>query len=295
MEKCAYHIPHVKMLSEKECGQMRREALMKMPFSFATGHDYTERLTPNFDFEIQGDHFNKDRSLSMEGYGLTAFDPSKLLDYANGTITLKEVCSSLGKQYHSFFSDDLKQDAVTTHSNMEKLFKAAIGDTKKGLTCLDNTDGCTKQYRRTTALFMLTMLATSLGIIIDRAIGAPGHGKSEIDRLMAIDKVFFRALFQIIVIPEAQEGANQFEAASIKEGKETSLASKCALACSASDQTNGVKSNNKYSKQEKSRIIKSWTYHESRRSNVQCQNFKAAVTDGFEQGPRNGLSAMYNF
>ena len=98
----------------------------------------------------------------------------------------------------------------------------------------------------------------------------------------------------MIVIPEAQEGPNRFDAATVKGGEESSLASKCAIACSAPSRINGVKSNKKNNKREEARIIKSRTYYKSKRSDVQCQNFKASVDSGFESGPRNGLSAMYN-
>ena len=142
MEKCTFHIPHVKMLSGKECGAMRQAAHMKTPYSFATGHDFTERLTPNYDFEIQGDHFNKDRSLSMEGYGVSIFDRDKLVDFDSGSITLEQLQKSIRKEYHSFFSDDSKQDAVTTHDNMEKLFKKLLerGVIRKGSINWDSTD-----------------------------------------------------------------------------------------------------------------------------------------------------------
>jgi len=296
LEKCAYHIPHVKILSRKECGAMRQEAHANIPYSFATGHDYTERLTPNYDFEIQGDHFSKDRSLSMEGYGVSIFDPTRLGEFDNGTISENELKSYIRKEYHSFFSDDSKQDAVTTYSNMEKLFLKLFEQSaiKKGSTNFDNTDGCAKQYRCGTALFMLTVLAKYLDIIIDQAIGAPGHGKSEIDGLMAVDKVFLRSLFRMIIIPEEKEETNRFSAATVKEGKETSLASQCALACCDLKRVNGVKSNKKYSKREDSNIFKSRTYYESKRSDVQCKDVKFVVADGFEKGPKNGLAAMYN-
>jgi len=296
IKKCAYHIPHVKMLSGKECGKMRRDAQKNEPYSFWTGHDYTERLTPNFNFEIQGDHFNKDRSLSMEGYGVSVFPANKLTEYEEGTITDEQLATAVRKEYHSFFSDDSKQDAVTTHNNMEKLFLSLLERrvTRKKATNWDNTDGCAKQYRCGTALFMLTILAMQLGIVIDRAIGAPGHGKSDIDGLMAVDKVFLRSLFRMILIPEAREGEKRFNAATMKDGKETSLATQCVKVCSDPSRVNGVKSNNKHSKREEARVIKLRKYYESTRNDVQCKDLKAAVVNGFDTGPRNGLSAMYN-
>jgi len=41
-----------------------------------------------------------------------------------------------------------------------------------------------------TALYLLSVLAGHFGIVIDRAIGAPGHGKDIVDGLNATDKVY---------------------------------------------------------------------------------------------------------
>ena len=112
---------------------------------------------------------------------------------------------------------------------------------------------------------MLTILAILLNITIDQAIGALGHGKSGIDGLMAVDKVFLRSLFRRIVIPEAREGENRFVAATVKDGEETSLAKQCADACSNPSRVNGVQSNKKYNKREESRVIRKRTYYKNKR------------------------------
>jgi len=297
LEKCAYHLPHVVILSGKFCGAMRRDAMILEPHSFNTNHDYSERLTPECNLEIQSDHFNHDTSLSIEGYGVSVFDQSKLPEIENGSVDVDHVHEHVQREYHSFFSEDSKQDAVTTHSNMTKLFNALAG---RGIIrrmksiCRDSTDGCAKQYRCATVLYMLSVLALHFGIVIDRSIGAPGHGKSEIDGLMAVDKTYLRSLFRCIVIPESQEGDNRFIAATVKDGNEFSLATKCAEACSKPCRIDGMTSDKKYNKKEESKVFKKRFYHESRRDDVKCKDLKATVTSGFAKGFRNGLSSMYN-
>ena len=70
----------------------------------------------------------------------------------------------------------------------------------------DNTDGCAKQYRCATALHLLSMLAVKHNITIDRAVGAPGHGKDLIDGLNAVDKMYLKALMmRTSVAGEAEE------------------------------------------------------------------------------------------
>ena len=55
-------------------------------------------------------------------------------------------------------------------------------------TMIDDTDGCTKQYRCAKALYLLSLIATTHNITIDRGVGAPGHGKDEVDGINATDK-----------------------------------------------------------------------------------------------------------
>ena len=62
---------------------------------------------------------------------------------------------------------------------------------------LDRTDGCAKQYRSGNALFLMNIIALNYNIIIDRAVCAPGHGKSIIDGMNAVDKHYLRQVMDI--------------------------------------------------------------------------------------------------
>ena len=46
---------------------------------------------------------------------------------------------------------------------------------------LDDTDGCSEQYRCGSALFLLWKFAKENGIVYDRAVDCAGHGKKNID------------------------------------------------------------------------------------------------------------------
>ena len=50
-------------------------------------------------------------------------------------------------------------------------------------TISENTGGCVEQYRCTTGLYLLSMLSHAYIIVIDRGVGAPGHGKTFVDVL----------------------------------------------------------------------------------------------------------------
>jgi hypothetical protein len=55
-------------------------------------------------------------------------------------------------------------------------------------TILDHSDGCSKQYRCGTALYLLSVISSQYGVTVDRMIGAPGHGKDVVDALNATTK-----------------------------------------------------------------------------------------------------------
>ena len=57
-------------------------------------------------------------------------------------------------------------------------------------TVWEYTNGCAKKNRCDLAVYLLTMLSYSYGIIIYHTINAPGHGNNFIDRLNATDKRF---------------------------------------------------------------------------------------------------------
>eukprot|EP00957_Ditylum_brightwellii_P162192 12350079-Ditylum_brightwellii.AAC.1 len=54
----------------------------------------------------------------------------------------------------------------------------------------EETDGCAKQYRCATAMYLLALISVRFNMVIDRAVGAPGHGKDIVDGLSATDKAF---------------------------------------------------------------------------------------------------------
>jgi hypothetical protein len=53
---------------------------------------------------------------------------------------------------------------------------------------LTTTDGCAKQYKCSTSIYFMTLLATKFQIVMDRSICCPGNGKSIIDAVNGVDK-----------------------------------------------------------------------------------------------------------
>ena len=59
-------------------------------------------------------------------------------------------------------------------------------------TVWEYTDGCANQYRCTLAIYLMTMLSYSYGIIMNRAINSPGHEDNVVDGLNATDKCYLK-------------------------------------------------------------------------------------------------------
>ena len=55
---------------------------------------------------------------------------------------------------------------------------------------LEDIDGCVKQYRCVLAIYLITVLSSSCGIIMDRAINAPGHVHNFVYGIMQRQKLF---------------------------------------------------------------------------------------------------------
>jgi hypothetical protein len=277
----AYHRPHFQILGKSECGALRHLAFLSKAQNIKTIRDYSERLNAAFDQEIQSEHFGNSRSLSIEG--------SAVEMVVNGL----EGKSKL--EFHSHFSDKSSQDACTTMAHMEVLIEHLFNENQmaEGSTMWDNTDGCSKQYRCGTALYFLSVLAVEHGIIIDRAISAPGHGKDIVDGINAIDKEFLRSKMCMIGTPEASDGNKRMAAHSMVEGASKSLAQEALRLCADTSRLSGVKSEKKYSKREENSRLKLRHYHLQKPEDVKYCDIKM-MSVGLPKGAHNGILARYN-
>ena len=105
--------------------------------------------------------------------------------------------------FHSFLSEYIKQDAVTTTAHSKRLVSL--------LTSLsqiwENTDGYAGQYRCASALYLMSVMSQCYSIIIDLDISAPGHGKEVVDGINAIYKCCIYHLMSTVQLP----GSNRFD------------------------------------------------------------------------------------
>jgi hypothetical protein len=177
------------------------------------------------------------------------------------------------------------------------------GVLQHGGLMLDDTDGCAKQYGYATALFLLTLLSCVHNVAIDRAVGAPGHGKDIVDGLNTADKRYLIMKMRMIGLPEAgaegseenNGGCSRMSAESMVEGTSKSLAVECARLCSDKAGSDGVKSEDKYHKWESEAKMKQRHHHVQDSSNVSFSEMSMKLT-GFPatKMTRSGLQSMYN-
>ena len=106
------------------------------------------------------------------------------------------ICSIM--HFHSPLSNSAFQNAATTYYDMNVLVEHLI----ENRNLVDdncpygNTDGSRTQYQCTNALYFHSLLSFHYSIIIDRAAGAPGHGKASVNGLNVVDKQYFKIITQ---------------------------------------------------------------------------------------------------
>ena len=112
--------------------------------------------------------------------------------------------------FHSFLSDDRKQDAAISTAH-RKRFISFIKNRKVLTTSLstiwENTDSCTEQYICAYALYFMSVMSQCYSIIMDRGISAPGHGKEVEYGINDVDKRYIYKLMSTVQLP----GSNIFD------------------------------------------------------------------------------------
>ena len=212
--------------------------------------------------EIQSEHFGNGRSLSMEGSTVEFHDK------------ITELCTL---HFHSHFADTSRQDAASTNAHMVELFEHLIDNDQMGgsnSVMWDDTDGCGKQYRCGKAFWLLSFLSHKYQRVIDRLIGAPGHGKGMVDGINGVDKSFLGGCMCLIGTPEANDSEKRMNAASMTENASSSLAQECARLCSTDNRMTGLKGDVKHAKRESNARVKRRHYHVQDDDAIKFKNTK---------------------
>lgn len=197
--------------------------------------------------------------------------------------------------FMSHMSEKSRQDAATTHAHMlvmiEYLKRARV--LLNGSTIWDDTDGCTSQYRCGRALYLLSVLAVSSGITIDRAIGAPGHGKDLVDGQNAVDKHYLRGCMRRISVPEVKGGPKRMAAHEMVGDTKMNWAEECQRLLSDLSRAHGVKGEKRNKRQAEAKMKeRKYVVQDPAKVKYTGINMEAK---GWEAGEHNGIRGHYNF
>ena len=109
--KLAFHLPHVRILGTNHCGEMRRTAFKRHELfqDVLCSRDYSEVLVASFNNQIKSEYYGGNRSVSIEGIALVHFSAAPHADINSTTISRPRHAV-----FHSFLSDNSKQNAATT-------------------------------------------------------------------------------------------------------------------------------------------------------------------------------------
>jgi len=224
LEKCRCHLLLVALLGKHHCASMRKN-VAKTPNTgnVLTQRDYADHLAAEFNGAIQSEHFGEHVTVSMEGvvcWHVKQGEDESFVD----------VCD-----YHSYISDDNQQDARTSSINTEfmiqKLRSQGVGMLVADKSVLyELMDGCAKQYRSGTALYLMTVIACKYGIILDRMISAPHHGKGPCDSQGGVDKTYIKLYMLVVGTPEDPLSVHLMPAHEIGlDGLQDSFANRCVI------------------------------------------------------------------
>ena len=118
IQKLAFHLPHVHILGTNHCGEMRCTAFKRHELfqDVICLRYYAERVVAIFVNQIQSEYYGGNRYVSMEGIALENFSAAPQAD-------INSTSSSRPRHavFHSFLSDDSKQDAATTTAHSKLL------------------------------------------------------------------------------------------------------------------------------------------------------------------------------
>lgn len=243
------------------------------------------------DGEIQSDHFGDNQTLSIEGCTLQHHKN-------NNNITDNNSASKVIFDFHSHFSDYSKQDTATTFEHICAMFKIheeVHGSIHKNSVFLDHTDGCAKQYRSDNALYLLSIIVLKYLIVIDRAIGAPGHGKSIVDGLNAVDKHYLKKVMCMSGSNRTDDLKSRMKMYSIAKKASFSFAKEYARICGQEERKFGMLSTPAY--QSRNHKLNERYYHVQEPNEVRYSNiFKKAVGWISTKGQiGDGIRHHYNF
>ena len=109
-------------------------------------------------------------------------------------------------------------------------------------------------------------------VVIDKYVSAPGHGKSIIDGLNAVEKYYLRRVMCMSDSMYSDNAQRRMNAHSMTETASQSFAEECVRLCSQSDRANGVFDSIKNEGKENTGKLTTRIYHLHKQEDVTHDN-----------------------
>eukprot|EP00957_Ditylum_brightwellii_P017118 1290604-Ditylum_brightwellii.AAC.1 len=92
---------------------------------------------------------------------------------------------------------------------------------------MEDTNGCSKQYRSASSLYLSSTTSMTYGIVIDYAVCAPEYGKDVVDGLNTVDKRYLRTAMLRNSIPKEDKNVKTMSCHSVTPMRSASFAAEC--------------------------------------------------------------------
>ena len=125
-------------------------------------------------------------------------------------------------------------------------------------------------------MYLLNILCLKFNIVIDRAIGAPGHGKSVIDGLNAVDKHYLKTVMCMSGTNRADDINTRMRMYSTIKESHLSFAEECARLCGQEERKFGVLNSSAY--QSRNQKINERYYHVQDPNNIRYAHISKSTT-----------------
>ena len=304
IKKYKYHNFLVKLLSRRGVGDGRHAAMMDGTASVLTKRDFAEAISAAMFGEVQSERYGDQATLKLEGctaeYAVPPDEPDEEDSGINETDENEAERNKSVKQYFANFSDDCKQNAATSYENFHYQIEALVSDgivPPKGAIIFDNTDGCTNQYRKAGAVYLLSMLAVQFGCIIDRLIHAPTHGKDEVDAMNSVEKKHLLECMHRVAGSTDSDRTSRFAPWLYQNGRRNSPAEEAVRLCSSETRKDGVEMiGDKFAARRNNRAFIKRTYRSLPREEVKFEELDMN-TIKFTNGKcktHSGIMSRYN-
>ena len=115
-------------------------------------------------------------------------------------------------------------------------------------TVWEDTDDCSKQYRCALDIYLMTLLSSSYGIIMDRVINSPDHGENVFDGLNATEKHYLKEQMKLIGKLASNDTSKIGMLPSASKDISVQFADQCIHILNNKDRLNGLKGSTKMQK-----------------------------------------------